>query len=114
MSENFIKCPKCGSTQLHADKKGFSAGKAIGGAVLTGGIGLLAGFHGSKKVIITCLSCGNKFRPGENVVQNRVDAISCDERKKQKELEKKQRKMALILLAIAVIIGIIIAFSGEI
>lgn len=30
-------------------KKGWSTGKAIGGAVLTGGIGLLAGFIGSNK-----------------------------------------------------------------
>ena len=68
--DDSIKCPKCGSTQLYTDKKGFSAGKAVGGAILTGGIGLLAGFHGSKKVIITCLSCGNKFKPGEGTPTN--------------------------------------------
>ena len=40
---NEIRCPKCGSNQLHADKKGFSGKKAVAGAALTGGIGLLAG-----------------------------------------------------------------------
>lgn len=69
--ENNIKCPKCGSTQLTTDKKGFSGRKAVAGAVLTGGIGLLAGTIGSKKVIITCLKCGNKFKPGEDLDSNR-------------------------------------------
>ncbi len=59
-----IKCPKCGSTQLTANKKGFSGTKAVGGAILTGGIGLLAGTIGSNKINITCLACGNQFRPG--------------------------------------------------
>lgn len=63
MSE--IKCPKCGSTQITANKKGFSGKKAIAGAVLTGGIGLLAGTIGSNNIVITCLSCNNTFQPGE-------------------------------------------------
>lgn len=60
-----IKCPKCGSTQLTANKKGFSGSKAIVGGLLTGGIGLFAGFHGSNKIQITCLSCGETFKPGQ-------------------------------------------------
>jgi predicted RNA-binding Zn-ribbon protein involved in translation (DUF1610 family) len=63
--ETEIRCPRCGSTQITANKKGFSGKKAVAGAVLTGGIGLLAGTIGSKKIIITCLSCGKEFRPGE-------------------------------------------------
>ena len=65
-----IKCPKCGSTQLTTDKKGFSGKKAVAGAVLTGGIGLLAGTIGSNKIIITCLSCGKQFKPGEDFEAN--------------------------------------------
>ena len=61
-----IRCPKCSSNQLSANKKGFSGRKAVAGAVLTGGIGLLAGTIGSNKIIITCLNCGNQFKPGEN------------------------------------------------
>ena len=45
-----IKCPKCSSTQLTANKKGFSGKQAVGGALLTGGIGLLAGTIGSNKI----------------------------------------------------------------
>lgn len=64
MSIPLIKCPKCSSTQLTANKKGFSGTKAVGGAILTGGIGLLAGTIGSNKINITCLACGNQFKPG--------------------------------------------------
>lgn len=65
MTEEKIRCPKCNSEQITADKKGFQAGKAIVGGILTGGIGLLAGFHGSKKLVLYCMACGNKFKPGE-------------------------------------------------
>lgn len=65
--ENQIRCPKCGSTQISANKKGFSGKKAVAGAVLTGGIGVLAGTIGSNKILITCLNCGNQFKPGTSV-----------------------------------------------
>lgn len=70
-----IKCPKCGSSQISSQRKGFSGGKAVAGAVLTGGIGLLAGTIGSNKVNLCCLKCGNQFKPGE-------DMESKDEKKK--------------------------------
>ena len=63
--EDKLYCPHCGSSQLVANKKGFGAGKALTGAVLTGGVGLLAGFIGSGKVKVTCLKCGCTWKPGE-------------------------------------------------
>jgi uncharacterized membrane protein len=45
-----VKCPKCHSTQVHAEKRGWS---------------LLSGFIGSSRVFITCLKCGYKFKPGQ-------------------------------------------------
>lgn len=57
-------CPKCKSTSLHAYKKGFGAGKALVGAALTGGVGLLAGFIGAGKVQVTCLQCGHLWEIG--------------------------------------------------
>lgn len=63
-----VRCPVCGSNQLTANKKGFSGKKAVAGAVLTGGIGLLAGTIGSGKVVITCLACGHRFKAGEGKV----------------------------------------------
>ena len=75
-----IKCPKCGSTQLSANQKGFSGKQAIAGAVLTGGIGILAGTIGSKKINITCLSCGKQFQPGNDLEAVKTKEIA---RKKQ-------------------------------
>lgn len=63
--EEKLYCPFCGSSQLVANKKGFGAGKALTGAILTGGIGLLAGFWGSGKVKVTCLKCGCQWEPGQ-------------------------------------------------
>lgn len=64
-SPDRIGCPRCGSTELHAEKQGFSGKKALVGAVLTGGVGLLAGTIGSKNIKITCLKCGHSFKAGE-------------------------------------------------
>ena len=59
--ELMAKCPKCGSTSLSANRKGFGVGKAIVGTALLGGVGLLAGEIGSNKTIVTCINCGYKF-----------------------------------------------------
>mgnify|MGYP000933138434 FL=1 len=60
-----LKCPRCSSTQLHAGQKGFGLGKAAAGGLLLGPVGLLGGMIGSKKVMITCLKCGYKWRAGK-------------------------------------------------
>lgn len=60
-----VYCPKCHSTSLSANKKGFSIGKAIIGAGLLGPFGLTAGNLGSGKVKVTCLNCGHQFTPGK-------------------------------------------------
>lgn len=93
-----IKCPRCGSTQITAGEHGFSAGKAVGGALLTGGIGLLAGLHGSKKIEITCLNCGNKFKPGEKKKEPVV--------KTEAEKAEEDRKAGGCVLAIIVFVVI--------
>mgnify|MGYP003185685786 CR=1 FL=1 len=59
-------CPNCGS--VHVDfvgksRKEFSVGKAIGGAALAGGVGLLAGFAGKNKGNeFFCYTCHKAFR----------------------------------------------------
>ncbi len=66
-----LRCPgkgwprKCGSTQIHLSEKKFSAGKAVVGALLVGGIGLIAGAHGRNDVVLTCLKCGHRWTPGK-------------------------------------------------
>lgn len=58
-------CPKCGSTSLSANKKGFSLGKAAAGAFVAGPVGLVGGTLGANKLEVTCLNCGHKFKPGQ-------------------------------------------------
>jgi hypothetical protein len=42
-----LYCPKCGSSQQVANKRGFALGRAIACGLFTWGVGLLAGFAGS-------------------------------------------------------------------
>ena len=51
MFHNGVHCPKCRSMNvefMQNNRKSFSVGKAAGGAILTGGVGTLAGFAGKK------------------------------------------------------------------
>jgi hypothetical protein len=45
-----VRCPYCGSQQVHAEKRGWK---------------WTTGLLGSRKIYITCLRCGNRFRPGQ-------------------------------------------------
>lgn len=60
-----VFCPYCRSLDvqfMQNNKKGFSVGKAVGGAMLTGGVGALAGFTGKKgKNQWHCQNCGQTF-----------------------------------------------------
>lgn len=47
--ETKIKCPRCGSTQITAGKRGYK---------------LLSGLIGSSTVLNTCMKCGHQWRPG--------------------------------------------------
>ena len=61
-----MKCPKCGSHNIETmgnDRKGFSVGKAVGGTILAGGVGSLAGFAGKKgKYEVFCKDCGCRWK----------------------------------------------------
>lgn len=63
-----LHCPSCRSLNVHLidnTKKGFSVGKAIGGAVLSNDrVGSLAGFSGkrNKKPTFHCGNCGKVFK----------------------------------------------------
>jgi hypothetical protein len=114
-----VTCPKCGSNQITANKKGFSGGKAVAGAVLTGGIGLLAGTIGSSKVVCTCLACGNQFKAGQGkVVYEDGDALpklakldpAFEARKKK---TSKAAKTILIILAILIVVIVLGSIFGN-
>lgn len=63
--DGIVYCPKCYSTNITSNKKGFSVGKAAVGAIATGGIGLLAGGIGKNKIELTCLKCGHQWKAGK-------------------------------------------------
>ena len=60
-----VYCPKCLSTSISANQKGFGFGRAAIGAAVGLDVGLIAGGIGSKKVICTCLKCGYQWKAGK-------------------------------------------------
>lgn len=58
-------CPKCGSTSLSANKKGFGLLKGAAGVATFGAYGVVTAGLGKNKVIVTCLNCGHQFKPGK-------------------------------------------------
>ena len=106
-----LYCPNCGSSQLVANKKGFGTGKALTGAVLTGGIGLLAGFIGSGKVKVTCLKCGCQWKPGElrtTPITPKEQEEKVKQLERQKEIEAANNPFATAVSWIACIFFIIL------
>jgi RNA polymerase subunit RPABC4/transcription elongation factor Spt4 len=59
-----IRCPKCSSTQITAQKQGFGIGKAVIGTLVSLPVGVASGFIRARKIYLTCLKCGHRFKPG--------------------------------------------------
>jgi DNA-directed RNA polymerase subunit RPC12/RpoP len=55
------QCPRCASTEIKAEKKGFGMVKGAIGCLLQFPFGLLLGFIGSGKTKITCPDCGHSW-----------------------------------------------------
>lgn len=108
--ENQIGCPKCGSNQIIANKKGFSGGKALVGGLLTGGVGLLAGTIGSSKMIITCLQCGYKYNAGDYKTEKYKFQ---QDRERAKKIAKGEQSYGGVIFAFLVfsIIGFVISYK---
>lgn len=70
--DSMVKCPRCGSSSITGNKKGYGVVKGGLGAlalgVMTGGVGAVVGLGvgniGRKKVQCTCMKCGRKFKAG--------------------------------------------------
>jgi ribosomal protein L37E len=68
-----VICPRCGSQQIQAQRRGFGIGKMIAVliiGILTFGIGLIVfliamalGAGGRNKLTYLCLACGYSNRP---------------------------------------------------
>jgi DNA-directed RNA polymerase subunit RPC12/RpoP len=82
-----IRCPKCGSSQIHAHKRGFKTGRAAAGFLITGWLDVtaIAGAAGMNKIRLTCLKCGNEFKPGEIYIDKEAETLK---RENLKEFEK--------------------------
>ena len=64
--ETKITCPRCGSTDVHIDKRGFKLGRAVGVGILTFGLGgVIAGMMGKNKIMANCVRCRYQWRPGD-------------------------------------------------
>ena len=101
MADDKIKCPHCGSEQIHSDKKGFSTGKAVAGTLVGGVlIGAAVGAAGQNKIKLTCLKCGKQFNIGDK-------PISYLEKKRKEERENKSGKIFFIVTLVLFIIFLI-------
>ncbi|ACH40668.1 hypothetical protein Gbem_3676 [Citrifermentans bemidjiense Bem] len=60
-----IRCPKCRSSQITAQRDGVSLSRAAVGGFLFGGAGMVTGGLGGNKILITCLKCGKQWKPGQ-------------------------------------------------
>lgn len=77
-----VRCTKCGSTQIHAEKRGWK---------------LTTGFIGSSKIFMTCLKCGHRFRPGD---APRYSAYSAQ--------EKRDQVLGMVAIVVIVSIGLLL------
>jgi predicted lipid-binding transport protein (Tim44 family) len=69
-----LRCPKCGGSNLVAEKRGFNAVKGVAGGLVGGlllgplgalGGGALAGTASQNEIYLTCLACKRQFRPDQ-------------------------------------------------
>jgi rubredoxin len=66
MTQNELKCPKCGSIRLSTvNKKNFRGIKAFTGFLLSGDIGFFEKNSGLNRTKIKCLACNFMFTPSE-------------------------------------------------
>lgn len=87
MNEEPIKCPNCGSTQIYINKRGFKAGRAVAGGLITGNLlaAAVAGSVGMNDIQLTCLKCRHQFKI-KNIKEKQT--LSYKEKQELKEFER--------------------------
>jgi len=115
---NEIRCSKCGSTQIMANKKGFNGRAAFVGNLFLGPVGLLCGCKGSGRTFVTCLVCGYSW---EIQIQPYRDIVKAKNPSRQNGREEPRHiqsrteiihnwKIVLGWLALAVFTGLLLYF----
>ena len=103
-----LMCPNCESTFLSANKKGFNGTKAGLGMLVAGPLGLTIGMKGMNDIEITCLQCGNTFKPGEGAtskeeIQQKRQVI-LDRKESEKTSKTIRYTIAIVLIIIICIV----------
>ena len=66
-NNDYVHCPKCGSTNVHfvsrSQSQGFNATNACCGYLMCGPIGLLCGVNNDQEIetVRKCMNCGHEF-----------------------------------------------------
>lgn len=115
--ESAVCCPKCGSQQVVANKKGFSAGKAVVGGLLLGPLGLLGGNLGSNELMLSCMKCGNRWQPSKTpspvastpspTVSTPVPVARCTKAILKVPDEREGRRQTITMVFTCAIVGLI-------
>jgi len=78
-----LRCPKCGSHHIHAERRGFATKRSIvlgaaGAITLVGALPmfLASGFIGKNNIWLTCLQCGHRSRPGGVDFRSRLSRLT--------------------------------------
>lgn len=109
--QELLHCPKCDSTNLKTNDKGFSLGKAAVGGVLLGGVGLLAGMHGSKRIRVNCMQCGHSWVPLDEARKAEKEAARLE--KKRKNREVMTSPLAIVMYALLAGFVALIFFTSK-
>jgi len=111
MQEEQIICPKCFSNQISSGQKGFNNAAGALGMLSSGAMaGMAYGSLGSGQTVITCLKCGNKFKPGEGAIKT----IGDDGQSQivYQEIKKSNTGKVIALTGIFILIIIFIAIAS--
>ncbi|MFA6057858.1 MAG: hypothetical protein WC756_06655 [Taibaiella sp.] len=104
-----VVCSKCHSSQLSANQKGYNTSAAVLGSLANGGSGIGLGMAGSGDILITCLNCGHKFKPGDGTLKV-IDAKGNAKFEKQVFVDKAANKWRNISLIGLVVLVLLILF----